>query len=113
MRHFKNLAERYGNSLIVLLVDRTGGEKAIGEKYMSLTQHVNEEGGINGQILGFEWFDFHDVCRGMKFENVQMLIENLGEKMEEYGVTIEAHGTIKSRQNGVARTNCMVSLFSR
>jgi len=60
----------------------------------------------SGQI-GFEWFDFHAQCRGMKFENVSLLIDSLGDKLDAFNDTVEVDGEIISKQIGVLRTNCM------
>ncbi|KAL9128184.1 MAG: hypothetical protein Q9217_003084 [Psora testacea] len=106
-RHFKQITSRYGDIQIVLLVDKAGGEKAIGEKYEAFVQQFNEENGNSSRKIGFEWFDFHNVCRGMKFENVSLLMETLGGKLDKFGATIERNGRIEAKQNGVARTNCM------
>ena len=106
-RHFHNIAGRYGDCHVVLLVDKAGGEKAIGEKYEAYTQQVNEAGGISDRQLGFEWFDFHNICRGMKFENVDLLMKTLGDQMDAFGTTVEVNGNLQRRQSGVARTNCM------
>ncbi|KAF4300789.1 Synaptojanin [Botryosphaeria dothidea] len=66
-------------------------------------------GGIDGRgmLLGFEWFDFHNVCRGMKFENVALLMNSLSKNMKTYGWTVEDHGRIVQMQSGILRTNCM------
>ena len=106
-RHFKDVTSRYGDVQIVLLVDKSGGEKAIGEKYEALTEQINEQDGINGHQLGFEWFDFHSVCRGMKFENVNILMKTLDAGALAFGTTIKVGHRIESTQQGVARTNCM------
>ena len=106
-RHFASLVSRYGGVQIALLVDKRGGEAKIGEEYEKHTIDLNKENGINGHKLGFEWFDFHNVCRGMKFENVSILMESLGSKLEEFGTTIENDGKFLSNQSGILRTNCM------
>ena len=106
-RHFTNIVSRYGNTQIVLLVDKQGGEAKIGEQYEEHTKQLNEENGINGTKLDFEWFDFHKICRGMKFENVSLLMDTVGPKLDEFGDTIEVNGKIQTKQSGVLRTNCM------
>ena len=106
-RHFENITGRYGRIQIVLLVDKSGGEKAIGEKYEAFTQQANKADGVSGKKLCFEWFDFHDICRGMKFENVSLLMNTLGGKINEFGTTVERNGKIESKQCGIIRSNCM------
>lgn len=106
-RHFTSLVSRYGGIQISLLVDKQGGEAKIGEEYEKHAVELNKENGISGTKLGFEWFDFHNVCRGMKFENVSILMESLGPKLDEFGTTIEIDGKFQSSQSGILRTSCM------
>jgi SacI homology domain/Inositol phosphatase len=104
-RHFEELRRRYGFVQIVLLVDKQGGEKRIGEEYEKVTKASNESGGTHE--LGFEWFDFHTECRGMKFENVQKLVHAMEDIMNSFGETVVDGPNIKQRQTGIIRTNCM------
>lgn len=106
-RHFANVVSRYGGIQVSLLVDKTGGEAAIGEKYEEHTKQLNDEEGINGTKIGFEWFDFHSVCRGMKFEKVTILVDVLQASLDRFGSTVEIGGKLLKKQVGVVRTNCM------
>ncbi len=106
-RHFTNITNRYGDIQIALLVDKKGGEAEIGRRYEESTTKLNSEDGIVGKTLGFEWFDFHAVCRGMKFENVSLLMDSLGGKLDGFGETVEVDGKLSRKQSGVLRTNCM------
>lgn len=106
-RYFANIISRYGDVQIVLLVDKKGGEAEIGRRYEENTTKLNSEDGMGGRKLGFEWFDFHAVCRGMKFENVSFLMDSLGGKLDEFGETVEVDGKLLKKQSGVLRTNCM------
>jgi len=92
---------------VSLLVDKTGGEATIGEKYEAHTKQLNDEGGINGTQIGFEWFDFHAVCRGMKFEKVTLLVDALQAPLDRFGSTVEIGGKLLRKQAGIVRTNCM------
>lgn len=62
-RHFTGLASQYGAVQAVSLIDRHGTEVAIGEAYEENVKQLNTSSG-NGKQLGFEWFEFHQVCRG-------------------------------------------------
>ena len=84
-RHFTEVVQRYGAVQVSLLVDKTGGEATIGEQYEKQIQQLNGDGGINGTMLDFEWFDFHAVCRGMKFENVSRLVDSLEPQLARHG----------------------------
>ncbi|PLB48862.1 hypothetical protein P170DRAFT_383197 [Aspergillus steynii IBT 23096] len=106
-RHFRNLSHRYGKIQAVSLIDKQGGESKLGEQYQKFAQELNESGGIDGQPLGVEWFDFHTECRGMKFENVSRLVDRLENTLSEYGDTIVQNQTTVQNQTGIVRTNCM------
>ena len=43
----------------------------------------------------------------MKFENVSLLMDSLGERLEAFGETVEVAGNHLRKQSGVLRTNCM------
>lgn len=104
-RHFEEMRRRYGTVHVVLLVDKQGGEKRIGEVYENLSKSSNGAEGVQG--LGFNWFDFHNECRGMKFENVQKLVDLLGDTMNSFGETVIDGQTTNQTQTGIMRTNCM------
>lgn len=87
--------------------DRTGGEAVIGEQYEEHTKKLNSDGGIKGNTIVFEWFDFHAVCRGMKFEKVSLLVDALQSSLDQFGSTVEIGGKLLKKQVGVIRTNCM------
>ncbi|KAL8806302.1 MAG: hypothetical protein Q9182_001449 [Xanthomendoza sp. 2 TL-2023] len=106
-RHFSNLVSRYGDIQIALLVDKHGGEAEIGQQYQEHIKRLRSEGGISGIQPDSEWFDFHAVCRGMRFENVSILMDTLGDTLGKYGTTVEVNGEIRMQQKGVVRTNCM------
>ena len=106
-RHFADVSRVYDNVQIVVLVDKHGVEAKIGEEYEEHTKHFNGEVGANGKNLGFEWFDFHNICRGMKFENVSILMDTLALKLKQFGTTVEFNNQIQSLQSGVLRVNCM------
>lgn len=102
--HIRNISDRYGHIQIASLVEKHGGEAIVGNEYQKMVDRLNKFS--SGQI-GFEWFDFHAQCRGMKFENVSLLIDSLGDKLDAFNDTVEVDGEIISKQIGVLRTNCM------
>ncbi|KAJ4306279.1 hypothetical protein N0V88_001078 [Collariella sp. IMI 366227] len=113
-KHFKGLGRRYGEVQVVNLVEKHGVEAPIGEAYEESVKRLNEEIGVKkgrrrgrGGGVGFEWFDFHAVCRGMKFENVSFLLQTLGGTLERYGSSVSVDDKPVAQQKGVLRTNCM------
>ncbi|KAF2795740.1 SacI domain-containing protein [Melanomma pulvis-pyrius CBS 109.77] len=108
-RHFSGLSSRYGSIYCASLVDKHGTESKIGEGYEKQAKALNSNGGIDGQgkQLGFEWFDFHNVCRGMRFENVSILMDTLAPFLKSTGWTEILNDQVTHKQSGVLRTNCM------
>jgi hypothetical protein len=108
-RHFNDLALRYSEVYVASLIDKHGTEAKIGQLYEQHAKDLNEHGGIDGKgkQLGFEWFDFHNVCRGMHFENVSKLMDSLGPFLESTGWTEISNDEVKHKQSGILRTNCM------
>ena len=106
-KHFSNIVNTYGQSQVALLVDKHGTEAKIGEAYEDHMKYLNEHNGITGKKIGFEWFDFHNVCRGMKFENVSILMDTLDETLSTFGYTVEENYKASRTQNGILRTSCM------
>ncbi|RCI13310.1 hypothetical protein L249_1037 [Ophiocordyceps polyrhachis-furcata BCC 54312] len=105
-KHFERLSKVYGRLQVVNLVERTGIEAPIGSQYQTSVEQLNE-GLPPGDRIPFEWFDFHQACRGMKFENVNQLLLRLKDRLEELGSTTQQEGKVTERQKGVVRTNCM------
>ncbi|CEI66899.1 hypothetical protein FVEN_g8547 [Fusarium venenatum] len=105
-RHFESLSRNYGQLQIINLVEKHGVESIIGGAYEKAIEEVNKEGSQDNKIP-FEWFDFHAACKGMKFENVSILLDQLRDKIESFGSTVQRDGNQVSRQQGVFRTNCM------
>lgn len=102
-RHFGNLKARYGRIFADNLVETHDNEAIVGNAYQKYIDKLNTE----GEGVGFEWFDFHAVCRGMKFENVSLLVDKLAAQLDTFGYTVSENGTIIEHQDGVLRTNCM------
>ncbi|RDA89961.1 hypothetical protein CP533_6676 [Ophiocordyceps camponoti-saundersi (nom. inval.)] len=105
-KHFERLFKAYGRLQVVNLVEKTGIEEPIGSQYQTSVEQLNE-GLKPGDRIPFEWFDFHQACRGMKFENVNQLLLRLKNKLEEFGCTTQQEGKTTQKQKGVVRTNCM------
>ena len=100
-KHFDSELSIYDQITIVNLVEQSGKEKVIGEKY---AEHVMK---YDNENISFVTFDFHHYCRGMKFENVTALIEALATELHDCGFHWrDTSGPIKN-QKGIFRVNCM------
>lgn len=107
VKHFTRLSELYGNVQIASLVEKHGNEAIVGESYEMYLSRYNAAKRNEDSPVGFEWFDFHVVCRGMRFENVSSLFEEIGKTLDEFGDTVQVDGKLLRKQTGVLRTNCM------
>lgn len=106
-RHFHDLRRRYGKVQSVCLVDKHGVEVKIGEAYGEFINNFNQHDDLGGSKIGFEWFDFHSECRGMKFENVKHLVDSISGTLDDFGHTVVRNNSILNKQTGIIRTNCM------
>ena len=106
-KHFDSMSSRYGEIQAVSLVDKHPPENGIGQLYEDHVKNLNETNGGGGKPIGFEWFDFHSACKGMKFENVSILISSLESQLKSFSWTVEQDGCSIQQQGGVLRTNCM------
>lgn len=107
VKHFTRLSEMYGKVQIASLVEKHGNEAIVGESYEKYLNRYNQSKSEEEPPLGFEWFDFHAVCRGMKFERVSILLDEIGKTLDEFGDTVQVDGKLLRKQTGVLRTNCM------
>nr|AAM50267.1 LD42233p [Drosophila melanogaster] len=99
--HFTKELETYGRVCIVNLVEQSGKEKTIGDAY---ADHVIK---LNNDRLIYVTFDFHDYCRGMRFENVSALIDAVGPEAGAMGFHWQDQRGMICNQKSVFRVNCM------
>ncbi|XP_017081969.1 phosphatidylinositide phosphatase SAC2 isoform X1 [Drosophila eugracilis] len=99
--HFTKELETYGRVCIVNLVEQSGKEKTIGDAY---ADHVIK---FNNERMIYVTFDFHDYCRGMRFENVSALIDAVGPEAGAMGFHWRDQRGMICNQKSVFRVNCM------
>ncbi|XP_014098036.3 phosphatidylinositide phosphatase SAC2 isoform X1 [Bactrocera oleae] len=99
--HFTKEISLYDGVCIVNLVEQSGKEKLIGDTY---AKHVVL---YNNDRLTYVTFDFHDYCRGMRFENVSALVEALAPEAGAMGFHWRDQRGIICNQKSVFRVNCM------
>ncbi|XP_036674910.3 phosphatidylinositide phosphatase SAC2 isoform X2 [Drosophila suzukii] len=99
--HFTKELETYGRVCIVNLVEQSGKEKTIGDAY---ADHVIK---FNNELMIYVTFDFHEYCRGMRFENVSALIDAVGPEAGAMGFHWRDQRGMICNQKSVFRVNCM------
>nr|XP_024214319.1 phosphatidylinositide phosphatase SAC2 isoform X3 [Halyomorpha halys] len=100
-KHMKSEIAHYGPVCIINLAEQVGKERVIWEGF---TQHVLQ---FNSDQVIYAVFDFHEHCRGMKFENVSLLLSKLQDVIQEMGFCWKDKDGIICHQNGVFRVNCI------
>ncbi|XP_013108333.2 phosphatidylinositide phosphatase SAC2 isoform X2 [Stomoxys calcitrans] len=99
--HFTKELDTYDGVCIVNLVEQSGKEKLIGDAY---AKHVLK---YNNERIVYITFDFHDYCRGMRFENVSALVEALAPEAGAMGFHWRDQRGVICNQKSVFRVNCM------
>ncbi|XP_034575091.1 phosphoinositide phosphatase SAC8 isoform X2 [Setaria viridis] len=99
-RHFHDLSQRYGETVVVDLTDKRGDEGDLSNAFAA------EMGRIHG--VRYVHFDFHHVCHGGNFDNLQALYNQIEEAIQKQGYFLmDSKGEILLEQSGVVRSNCI------
>ncbi|KAJ7325270.1 hypothetical protein JRQ81_018290 [Phrynocephalus forsythii] len=99
--HFEEQLKIYTKQIIINLVDQTGREKIIGDAYLKQVLLYNNPS------LTYVSFDFHEHCRGMKFENVQTLTDAISDIITDVKWCWVDQAGVICKQEGIFRVNCM------
>ncbi|KAM9395205.1 phosphatidylinositide phosphatase SAC2 [Salvelinus alpinus] len=99
--HFDEQLNLYKKQVIINLVDQSGREKIIGDAYLKQVLLYNNPN------LTYVSFDFHEHCRGMKFENVQTLTDAISDIIADMRWGWVDQAGVICHQEGIFRVNCM------
>ncbi|XP_021563841.1 phosphatidylinositide phosphatase SAC2 [Carlito syrichta] len=99
--HFEEQLKIYKKQVIINLVDQAGREKIIGDAYLKQVLL------FNNSYLTYVSFDFHEHCRGMKFENVQTLTDAIYDIILDMKWCWVDEAGVICKQEGIFRINCM------
>ncbi|WFD42736.1 Phosphoinositide phosphatase sac1 [Malassezia psittaci] len=103
-KHFDEQVAIYGKNYLVNLVNQNGYERPVKEAYENTVQQ------LSNPMIQYTYFDFHHACKGMKFDNVMLLIDQLqreGLDLNGYFMLDTNANPIAQMQQYVVRTNCM------
>uniref|UniRef100_A0A3Q4G1U2 SAC1 like phosphatidylinositide phosphatase a n=1 Tax=Neolamprologus brichardi TaxID=32507 RepID=A0A3Q4G1U2_NEOBR len=99
-RHFDSQLLIYGKQTILNLVNQKGSEKPLEQAFDRMVS------GMNNDI--YIAFDFHKECSHMRWDRLQILVDAVADKQEEYGYfMVNSEGKTVAQQKGVFRSNCM------
>uniref|UniRef100_A0A3B4A2I1 Inositol polyphosphate-5-phosphatase F n=1 Tax=Periophthalmus magnuspinnatus TaxID=409849 RepID=A0A3B4A2I1_9GOBI len=99
--HFEEQLKLYKKQVIINLVDQGGREKIIGDAYLKQVLLFNNPN------LTYVSFDFHEHCRGMRFENVQILTDAISDIITDMKWAWVDQAGVICKQEGIFRVNCM------
>ncbi|XP_060807190.1 phosphatidylinositol-3-phosphatase SAC1 [Amyelois transitella] len=100
-KHLMDQQQRYGNQVLVNLIDQRGSEEALERGYRAAVAAAALPG------VRYEPFDFHAECRSMRYHRLNVLIDRIAHEQTEFGYFLSRGGTVLLRQTGVFRTNCV------
>ncbi|XP_022818465.1 phosphatidylinositide phosphatase SAC1-A [Spodoptera litura] len=100
-KHLRDQQQRYGNQVLVNLIDQHGKEEALERGFRAAVAAAALPG------VRYEPFDFHAECRSMRYYRLNVLIDRIKLEQAEFGYFLSRGGTVLLRQNGVFRTNCV------
>ncbi|TFY83312.1 hypothetical protein EWM64_g701 [Hericium alpestre] len=105
-QHLKEQTILYGEAKLVNLVDQKGHEKPVKDAF---ERYVAE---ANVPQVKYQYFDFHNECKHMRWDRISLLIEDLKEDLirDGYFHRIAGQPDPVKWQLGVVRTNCMDNL---
>ncbi|CCI47497.1 unnamed protein product [Albugo candida] len=110
-KHAYELMQLYGRVILINLIDKRRHELQLGN---TLTKVIGAAANQDSHILAnirLVWFDFHQECRKMRYQNLVRLIQLVDDDFRNYGFFCrDADGTVAQTQSGVVRTNCMDNL---
>ena len=115
------LSTEYNKVVIINLVDRKKDQKVIGNLFQTISKE-NKDGNCNWE---FVWFDFHEECKKMQYQNLSRLLKitPVSEALKNFELTHiklpttfnfnsynyekEPQLDILQTQSGVYRVNCV------
>ncbi|CAE6471791.1 unnamed protein product [Rhizoctonia solani] len=103
--------------MCVNLVEKGGREGVVGSAFGHLVSLLGEDDfKLVEYVVGLliserdtdeSSFDFHAETKGMKYENISKLVDQLERTFAAQGYFWVCDGQVMARQNGVFRTNCI------
>ncbi|KDP24430.1 hypothetical protein JCGZ_24994 [Jatropha curcas] len=99
-RHFHDLHQRYGDTMVVDLTDKHGDEGKLSSAYAAEMQKLPN--------VRYVSFDFHNICGKSNFDNLHILYDQISEDFRSQGyLIIDVEGNILDEQKGIIRSNCI------
>ena len=87
--HIEEMFDNYGSVCCVNLIDKKKDQDIIGRYYNNVVQNYKNANKDKEKNLFFVWFDFHNECKNLKYENIKKLFntESVKECLNNFGFT--------------------------
>ncbi|KAJ2878255.1 hypothetical protein FB639_003446 [Coemansia asiatica] len=105
--HLKREIGRLGRQVLINLVEHKGREAAVGSMFANIVGQCVADEIVDAQMVRYIPWDFHQETRGMRYENLNGLLEQLKREIAQMGYYWRAGEQTFTRQSGVFRVNCM------
>ncbi|KAI9306102.1 SacI homology domain-containing protein [Cunninghamella echinulata] len=99
--HFDQQISIYGPQILVNLVNTKGYELPMAQAYANVVKQLNDP------RLYYTHFDFHKECSKMRWHRIQLLVEELKDRLIEQSYYHKSGDDVVKKQTSVIRTNCM------
>uniref|UniRef100_A0A673YIW6 SAC1 like phosphatidylinositide phosphatase a n=1 Tax=Salmo trutta TaxID=8032 RepID=A0A673YIW6_SALTR len=87
---------------IPLSVNQKGSEKPLEQAFAKMVT------GMENGMIKYVAFDFHKECSRMRWDRLNILVDNVAETQDEYSYfMVDTEGKVLSQQKGTFRSNCM------
>jgi len=104
--HLQEQVSKYGNQVLVNLINQKGHEKPVKDAY---ERYLSQ---LNLPHVRYQYFDFHHECKNMRWDRISVLFDKIQDELEQQGYFYlnASQGTVVKFQSGTVRTNCMDNL---
>ncbi|KAI9020157.1 SacI homology domain-containing protein [Phycomyces nitens] len=104
--HFDEQIRIYGPQILINLINKKGYELPMGQAYARTVEQLNDP------RLHYTHFDFHNECKNMRWDRINVLVDQLKEQLDQqgymyYDASNKDAPTIRKKQTSVIRSNCM------
>uniref|UniRef100_A0A8R7U7U1 SAC domain-containing protein n=1 Tax=Triticum urartu TaxID=4572 RepID=A0A8R7U7U1_TRIUA len=116
-RHFHDLSQRYGDTMVIDLTDKAVQQRQMTVCPIFFLLQQGDEGNLSNAFaaemqnfpdIRYVHFDFHHICGGGNFDNLQVLYDEIEEAIQKQGYFLmNSKGEILLDQSGVVRSNCI------
>jgi len=101
-RHFHDLRRRYGEVMVIDLINQQGSEGVLSIAFAKAMQNIVSDS------IRYVPYDFHHICGNANFERLSDLYKDITQSLSKQSYYLaDSEGKLLQEQKGVVRTNCI------